>query len=151
MSPAGKRHGKIASRFALSLGAHVVAHELGETYAAETGFRLESDPDVVRAPDFAFVRRERVAQIGDIDGYVPGPPDFALEVISPNDPLTQVEEKVNGWLRAGVRVVAVADPIGRRVDLRRSGAETELFAENEELVIRDLFPGWRLRVDELFH
>lgn len=136
--------------FAVSLGGFVIEHRLGATYAAETGFKLESDPDVVRAPDFAFIRRDRANEIGDLPGYVPGPPDFALEVISPGDAYTEVEERVNHWLRAGAQVVAVADPAARRVVVRRPGEQTEVFGGADAVVIPDLFPGWRLTVDELF-
>lgn len=136
--------------FAVSLGGFIVERQLGATYAAETGFKLESDPDVVRAPDFAFIRRDRANEIGDMAGYVPGPPDFALEVISPNDAYTEVEEKVNHWLRAGAQVVAVADPGARRVVVRRRGEQTEVFGADDTLTIPDLFPGWRLMVDQLF-
>ena len=60
-TPAGDAHGEIAATLSGLLFAHVRAHGLGRVYAAETGFRLATDPDTVRAPDVAFVRRERVA------------------------------------------------------------------------------------------
>ncbi|MBA2244708.1 MAG: Uma2 family endonuclease, partial [Gemmatimonadetes bacterium] len=50
MPPAGRRHGKVAMRIGVRLGNFVEEHGLGEVYAAETGFKLESDPDTVRAP-----------------------------------------------------------------------------------------------------
>jgi hypothetical protein len=36
-------------------------HELGETFAAETGFLIASNPDTVRAPVAAFVSADRLA------------------------------------------------------------------------------------------
>ena len=57
MSPADSEHGRIASRILIRLSAHVEANNLGETFAAETGFLIETDPDTVRAPDAAFVQR----------------------------------------------------------------------------------------------
>jgi hypothetical protein len=48
--------------------AHVEAHDLGRVYAAETGFKLESDPDTVRAPDVAFIAKHRVPEVEPL-GY----------------------------------------------------------------------------------
>jgi Uma2 family endonuclease len=62
-------------------------------YAAETGFRLSTDPDTVRAPDLAFVSRARVEAVGEVEGFWPGAPDLAIEVVSPGDSYTDVEEK----------------------------------------------------------
>lgn len=54
MSPAGGRHGRIAGRVFKLLANHVDDHQLGCTFAAETGFLIARDPDTVRAPDAAF-------------------------------------------------------------------------------------------------
>jgi Uma2 family endonuclease len=64
MSPAGHHHGKIIIRLTVPLAQHVKANRLGEVYAAETGFKLESQPDTVRAPDIAFIVRRRT-RVGD--------------------------------------------------------------------------------------
>src|SRR5262245_18302860 len=85
MAPAGHVHGRITINFTTPLDRHVRLHRLGAVYAAETGFKLASAPDIVRAPDVAFVRRERVEEVGDVDGYWPGAPDLAVEVVSPHD------------------------------------------------------------------
>ena len=70
MSPAGHQHGRIALNLTGPLFQHVKTHNLGAVYAAETGFKLAEDPDVVRAPDAAFIRRERVEEIGQTTGLL---------------------------------------------------------------------------------
>ena len=50
MSPAGHNHGRIAMRLAIPLGKFIADNNLGAVYAAETGFKLKSNPDTVRAP-----------------------------------------------------------------------------------------------------
>jgi Uma2 family endonuclease len=59
MTPAGNRHGYIAGELFAELRNHVKANNLGRTYAAETGFKVASDPDTVRAPDAAFISRQQ--------------------------------------------------------------------------------------------
>src|SRR5574342_212937 len=60
--PAGFRHGAVSAALARLLGDHVAGDRLGLVLAAETGFQLAKDPDTVRAPAVAFVRRERLPE-----------------------------------------------------------------------------------------
>jgi len=91
--PAGEEHGYLAMEIGRLLGNHIKANRLGRVYAAETGFKISSDPDTVRAPDAAFVSRERLEEIGPVRGYRPGAPDLAVEVVSPNDTHAEVTGK----------------------------------------------------------
>ena len=75
---------------------------------AETGFKLAED--MVRAPDAAFIRRERVEAVGLTTGFWPGAPDLAAEVISPGDTYAEIEDKIADWLDAGTRLVVVVNP-----------------------------------------
>lgn len=95
MAPAGHEHGHIAAEVAVSLGVHVRANKLGRVYAAETGFKLATDPDTVLAPDAAFVSAERLRSVTSSKGYFPGPLDLAIEIVLPNDRHSEVEEKVS--------------------------------------------------------
>ncbi len=109
MSPAGQKHGRIAATITGSIVPHTRKNKLGAVYAAETGFLIQKNPDTVRAPDVAFVSQERLNEVGEVDGYWPGAPDLVIEVISPSDTYTEVEEKVFEWLKAGVRMVIVVN------------------------------------------
>ncbi len=110
MSPAGSRHGRIAARLLVRIANHVEQHLLGATYAAETGFLIQQNPDTVRAPDVAFVASDRLQEYADHVGYLPLAPDLVAEVMSPNDSPSEVEAKVQTWLDAGVQVVLAVDP-----------------------------------------
>jgi Uma2 family endonuclease len=150
MTPAGHRHGRVAVNITAPLDQHVRAHRLGAVYAAETGFKLGDNPDTVRAPDVAFVRRDRVDAVGDAPGYWPGAPDLAVEVISPGDTFSLVEEKVLDWLSAGTRMVIVADPQKSTATVYRSRHEITVLTEQDELDGADVVPGWKLSVRDIF-
>jgi Uma2 family endonuclease len=150
MPPAGSEHGYLAMRIASRLERHADANGLGRVYAAETGFKLASDPDTVRAPDAAFVSRTRIEEAGRIAGYWPGPPDLAVEVVSPGDTHAQVVEKALTWLEAGCRMVLVADPDRRTVTVYRSLDNIRILTEGGSVDGADVVPGWRLPVAELF-
>jgi Uma2 family endonuclease len=150
MSPAGHNHGKIAARLSGALLQHAEANDLGEVYAAETGFKLKSDPDTVRAPDAAFVRRERAEQVGDAQGYFPGAPDLAAEVVSPGDKVGEVEEKVEEWLDAGASLVWIVSPKLRTVTVYRSRSDVTTLTEKDMLDGERIVPGFRYPVARLF-
>lgn len=150
MSPAGHQHGKIAAILTGSLFHHVIHHDLGVVYAAETGFKLGSNPDHVRAPDVAFVRRERAEQAGNLEGYWPGAPDLAIEVISSDDNYTDVEDKVFDWLDAGTRLVIVINPRRHVVTVYRSLTDITMLLKNDVLDGGDVVPGWSIPVKEIF-
>lgn len=150
MTPAGNVHGRIAIRVAARLFQHVEANDLGVVLAAETGFKIASDPDTVRAPDVAFVLRERVEAAGDLEGYWPGAPDLAVEVVSPNDAYAEVEEKVADWLAAGTGMVVVVNPRGRTATVRLSVKDITVLGEGDVLDGGNVVPGWTLPVADIF-
>lgn len=150
MPPAGSEHGHLALRIASRLERHVEAHALGRTYAAETGFKLASNPDTVRAPDAAFVSRERVEAAGRVEGYWPGAPDLAVEVISPGDTHSEVTEKALDWLEAGCRAVWVVDPRRRTVTVYRSRADIRILTTEDRLEDPEVIEGFDMTVAEIF-
>lgn len=150
MIPAGHKHGRFAMNLATPLDTYVRDHNLGSVYAAETGFLIASNPDTVRAPDVAFIQRERVEAVGDTEGFWPGAPDLAAEVVSPNDLAAEVEEKVAEWLAAGARLVLVLYPRQRTVKVYRSITNLRVLTDADTLDGGEVVPGWTLPVRTLF-
>jgi Uma2 family endonuclease len=148
--PPGEEHGVIAAEILVSLGSHVRAQGLGRVHAAETGFRIGSNPDTVMAPDAAFVSRERIEQAAIGRGYRAGAPDLAVEVVSPGDSFVEVEAKVTRWLAAGCRMVVVVNPARRAATVYRSRDDIQLLTEGDVLDGGDVVPGWTLPLRELF-
>jgi Uma2 family endonuclease len=150
MAPSGWEHGRRTNIVNWSLEQQVRERGQGAACGAETGFWLARDPDLVRAPDAAFISQERVAAAGLVTGYWPGAPDLAVEVVSPNDRPAEVEEKVATWLAHGTRMVVIVYPIESRVRIHRPGRPPRDLAVNEAIDGEDVVPGWRLPLAELF-
>ncbi len=150
MSPAGWKHGLIAAQLGILLGSHVRKNKLGAVFASEPGFLLASDPDTVRAPDVAFIRRERLAAEKPSEAFWPGPPDLAVEVVSPGDTVNEVDDKVKAWLDAGTRMVWVINPKWRSVTVYRSAVRVTVLTENDEISGEEVVEGFRCVVGELF-
>jgi Uma2 family endonuclease len=150
MSPAGRKHGSIGESFSAYFAYHVLKHRLGEVYSSDTGFLLARNPDTVRAPDFSYIRQDRLTEIVGIDGYIPIPPDLCVEVVSPNDRRNEVEEKVGEWLDFGTQIVIVIQPKNRTTSIYRSHSLIEILSESETLRLEDILPGWSLSLAEIF-
>jgi Uma2 family endonuclease len=139
--PAGGRHGWVVANLTGELRNHVRAHDLGRVYAAETGFTLARQPDTVRAPDVAFLRRERLpAQ--EPTGFPELAPDLVVEVLSPGDRPGQVLAKVADWVSAGTRLVWVIDPDRRVAHVYRQDGSEAMVTADEALDGEDVVPGF---------
>jgi len=150
LTPTGSRHGGIVAELTAVLHHHVMTNSLGQVFGAETGFRLASNPDTVRAPDVAFVRRERMPP-GDLpEQFWPGPPDLAVEVLSPGDRIYEVEEKVDDWLQATALAVWVVNPRRRTVTVYRAGQPPRIRTEADMLDGEEFLPGFAFEVARLF-
>jgi Uma2 family endonuclease len=149
MTPAGRRHARLARNIMRSLDPYVAAHGLGEAYP-EYGYILESDPDTVRAPDVSFVRADRLDAGGAEEGYYYGVPDLAIEVISPTDRYSEVRAKVDQYLGAGTPMVVVVDPPRRAATVYRVRNKPVELTENDVLDGEDVVPGWKLPVRNIF-
>ena len=150
MSPSGSEHGAIVVNITGLLWQHVKSKRLGVCFGAETGFKIESDPDTVRAPDVAFIRRERIPEGGITKKFWPGAPDLAVEVLSPGDTRAEVEEKVEDWLQAGALAVWVINPKRRSVSVYRPANEVTHLSEADELDGGGVVHGFRCKVSEIF-
>lgn len=150
MAPAGHRHGVLAMGIGWRLAQHVATHSLGQVCAAETGFRIASNPDTVRAPDVAFISQSRLGEAGLVEGHWPGAPDLAVEVISPGDTYAEVENKVLDWLHAGTLMVVLVNPRQESVTVYRSLEEIVILMGNDILDGKDVVPGWTLAIQDLF-
>lgn len=147
MAPTGEDHGFVAANIVGFLVAHVRPKRLGRVYSSETGFRVELDPETVMAPDAAFVQKSRVVPSRK---FYQGAPDLAVEVISPSESHTAVEEKVQAYLEGGVRAVVVVNPIQQTVALWRAPKQVSLLGQGDTLDLSDVVEGFRIAVDELF-
>ena len=151
MPPGGMEQGEESSIFVHSLVDHVRPTRLGRVFTNEPGFVLTTNPDTVRAPDVAFIRRERIEQTGVPRGYYRGgAPDIAVEVISPNDLYTEVDEKVTEWLDHGTLVVFVVNPRRKVVAVHRPSQPVLVLGIDDTLTAEDIVPGWSLAVRDLF-
>lgn len=139
--PPGFLHGRVAMQLALAIGRFADERHLGQVLAAETGFKLASNPDTVRAPDVAFIRADRLPDTPP-PGYAAMAPDLVVEVLSPNDRPGYVLGKVGDWLSAGSSLVWVVDPVSRTARVYRADGSEAVVRESDALAGEDVLPGF---------
>lgn len=149
MPPTGFEHGRVENRIGRRLGNHVDERGTGDVVTGDVGFSLPTDPETVRAPDVAFVVRERVEAAERLERFFDGPPDLAVEVVSPGDTSHEIQEKAQDWLAAGARLVLVVHPALRTVTAYRSPTDIRILGDTEMLDASDVVDGWVVPVADL--
>jgi Uma2 family endonuclease len=149
MSPVRYEHGRLVVQLLVRLARHVEERGLG-VVLTEVGFKLAADPDTVRAPDVAFVRRERVPP-STPRGFLAEPPDLVVEVLSPEERPRDVRAKVDEYLTRAVTVVVVIDPSRRTATVcRRLLPPITLRQEDDVVELDDVIPDFRCTLREIF-
>jgi Uma2 family endonuclease len=147
----GNKSAWIALELAHHLRAFVRQHRVGWVFGAEAGYRLDPDRSGhVRKPDVSFVRFGRLPQERPADTYDNLAPDLAVEVISPNDTVLELEEKIEEYLQAGVRLVWVVNPELRTLTVYRPDRTGCVVRNGEDIDGEDVIPGFRFRLSDLF-
>ncbi|MCC6931013.1 MAG: Uma2 family endonuclease [Gemmatimonadaceae bacterium] len=146
--PPSTLHGIIAAKLLYSIAHFVYGHDLGAVAAQDTGFHIFANPDTVRAPDVAFIRKERLADVPS-RGYAKVAPDLVIEIVSPNDRPGELLAKVGDWLQAGTLLAWVIDPKRRAAFVYRADGSISFVGEQGALEGEDVLPGWRCALEEL--
>src|SRR6516164_11669467 len=93
----------------------------GRVACGEAGVRLRRTPDSTVGIDVAYYTAEVARRNEGTTTLIDGAPVLAVEVLSPNDVIWEINEKIDEYLDAGVLVVWVVDPHDRTVTVYRPG------------------------------
>ncbi|MGH2353054.1 MAG: Uma2 family endonuclease [Chloroflexota bacterium] len=149
MAPPGGGHGYVQLGLGVRMRLHA-DHTKQGFVVTEVGFRLATGPDLVRAPDVAFVAAARFPEGRLPETYIDGAPDIAVEVVSPSDTFAEVEEKVQEYLDAGARLVWVAQSRAKAVRVYTPDGTSRTLRGDDVLSGDEVMPGFEVRVAELF-
>lgn len=143
-------HGLIVHETELPVGQYVRENDLGYVFGAETYIVLNRDPLVQRAADVAFVAKGRVKSVRELFGKIPFAPDLVVEVISENDKAEAVKEKINHYMKYGVRLLWVLYPKERQIEVHRPGQPILTLDINDTLDGGDVLSGFSVPVKQIF-
>ncbi|MEO0487987.1 MAG: Uma2 family endonuclease [Cyanobacteria bacterium J06659_2] len=126
MSPTGGETGKRN----IEIGADFVIWnrrtQLGVLFDSSTCFRLPGGGD--RSPDVAWVERSRWEALTPEQQrkFPPLCPDFVLELRSPSDRLSWIQDKMREYLASGARLGWLLNPEDQQAEIYRPGHEVEV-------------------------
>lgn len=144
------KHGFYCAEIGAILRNFVKPRKLGRVFSNDSGVITEHDPDSMRGPDVGFYSFAKVPE-GEVgEDYFDVVPELAVEVVSYDDVWPRVLEKVVELLDAGVKVVCVADPRSKTVQVHRGDAPEQHYSGDDELSFPDILPGFSCRAKEFF-
>jgi Uma2 family endonuclease len=129
--PTGDLHRVTVSRIDAALSIWSDENDYGSVGAGEPGYRLDRDPDTVRAPDVVWIAPGRIPE--GTQGYPELAPDLAVEVKSPGNSNPEMAAKAAMWLSYGSREVWVADPETTTITRHRPNTAPVTLGEDDIL------------------
>ncbi len=142
-------HSAISMRVGRRLAAYVDDRKLGyvldssATYDFNDGLRK-------RQPAVSFINSEKLPVL--LDQELTVAPDLVVEVVSKNDSVYEVAQKVDQYQKAGVRLIWIVNPAAQTAEVYRlaTGLKVQGLIGEDELDGEDVLPGFRLTVKTLF-
>jgi Uma2 family endonuclease len=122
--------------------------QVGQVYAPETGFILTHKPDTVLAPDVAFVSKDRFKS--NTDEFLTVAPDLAVEVISPSNTASEINEKTVRFFNAGTRQIWIVYPKTRLIHVYSAITEITVLGIDDTLGGSNVLPDFKVSVREIF-
>lgn len=149
MSQPGERHGVVCGNTSWLFGAYIRKIKRGRVCTNDMGIVIKRGPDTVGGPDISVYTASKKYEDLD-DKYPRTAPNVVVEVLSPNDRVAKMVARLNRFLKKGVELVWLIDPVARNVMIWRIGQEPMVFEENDDIAGLPELPGFRCKVSELF-
>jgi Uma2 family endonuclease len=151
VNPPAFWHGYICARLGRFVGNFVDEHDLGWVVGNDSGVITERDPDTVRGADLAFYSFQRIPK-GAMPkkGYPNVRPELVFEVRSPGDTWAELLAKAAEYLKAGVVIVCLIDPVAQRAMILDNDNPPRTLGKDDLLTLPQVLPGFELPLTRLF-
>ncbi len=148
VSPVGNTHSLVCVQLVSLLAAFVRRKKIGRVYDSSMGFRLA--PKILLSPDVSFVSNERFAQIVVApEKFLYGAPDLAVEVLSPSDHLSIIDDKLEKYFAHGAKVAWVVDPKRASLTIHQPDSVVKLVRPTDVVNGGEVLRGFKCRLREI--
>ena len=150
MSPTGGETGKRNSDLLIQIGIWNKQSKLGKVFDSSTGFKLSND--AVRSPDVSWIPLSVWNSLTKQQRrkYLPIDPYFVIELMSPTDILSNIQNKMKEYMNCGVRLGWLINPDTKQVEIYRQGQEKEVLDNPQTLSGEDIMSGLIVDLSEIF-
>ncbi|MEO0409510.1 MAG: Uma2 family endonuclease [Cyanobacteria bacterium P01_A01_bin.135] len=147
MSPVGGESGNTELELGIDLGIWNRRTKLGKVFSSSTLFKLPGGGD--RSPDVAWVALSRWQSLTpeQRQKFPPIAPDFVIELRSPTDGLSALQDKMQEYIASGVRLGWLINPQQQQVEIYRQGSK-EVRSLPAELSGEAILPGFTLTIEK---
>jgi Uma2 family endonuclease len=147
-----KAVGYLESRLAVFLAGLLNAFVIPRNLGVVTGSdgTVELLPDLIRIPDVAFTRWDRLPSGAPLASAPRVAPNLAVEVLSTSNTPGEMNAKRRDYFAAGVEVVWEIDPRGRQVTVYGAAGDSAVLRPGDVLEGAPALVGFRLPVQDLF-
>jgi Uma2 family endonuclease len=143
--PSNAYGSKIAAIISGELYIFLKGKDLGHLTGEAGGYMVYGER---YAPDVAFISKARQPELAKA-GYNPKPPEFAVEVVSPNDDESKLLIKVGNYLAVGT-LVWVVRPTPQHIEIYAPSQQVRIVGINGTVDCGDVLPGFKLEVKDIF-
>jgi Uma2 family endonuclease len=142
----------IAGEVYLRVKQHCNANQPGWVFPeGSTYCCFPNNPSQVRKPDTSFIAGHRMTREEyHEEGHGTTVPDLVVEVVSPTDIAKDLEDKIEEWLDAGVKLLWEVYPNSRTIRAHRPDGTITLLRATDTLTAPDILPGFSCPVADLF-
>lgn len=140
----------VAARIIFLLMQFVKPRRAGWVMTSELTYRCFPNPHTLRRPDVSFIRRGRFAGDKLPTGHLTIVPDLAVEVVSPNDTVYDLNPKLRDYRAANFPLVWVVYPDTQEVQIYRGDQRAEFLGVDQQIEGDSALPGFSCGVREFF-
>jgi Uma2 family endonuclease len=149
MAPTGGESGRKNFKLSGQLFVWNERTELGEAFDSSTGYDLTTFNGGKPSPDVSWIEKSRLEGV-NIVGLIPIVPDFALELRSATDSLSETKAKMEKYQRVGVRLGLLVNPQNKQVEIYRPGKEPEILESPASIDCTEVMPGFILDMSRIW-
>ncbi len=150
MSPTGGETSWRNSELIIGLGNWAKQDKAGVVFDSSGGFVLPNG--AIRSPDAAWVRRSRLISLTSEQKkkFIPLCPDFVIELRSPSDSLTDLQDKMQEYIDNGTQLGWLIDPRLRRVFIYCPEKAAKCLENPENISGEPVLSGFVLDLQEIW-
>jgi Uma2 family endonuclease len=147
MPPTGGSTGNRNIKLSARLQRWTEEERSGIAFDSSTMFQLPSG--AFRSPDAAWISLDRWNALTpeQQDSFPPICPDFVVELRSPSDNLSQLQEKMREYLANGIRLGWLIDPQNQRIEIYQPGRERDILNRPDYISGQEVLPGFLLELE----